>query len=53
MDYHSLCSNNDRLSSVPAVGICVTVVFLLMVAAVTAGVIYCRLKKYKPQIKKM
>ncbi|XP_058618013.1 uncharacterized protein LOC131531337 [Onychostoma macrolepis] len=37
----------------PAVGICVAVVFLLMVATVTAGVIYCRHKKYKPQIKKI
>uniref|UniRef100_A0A8C1R8P7 Immunoglobulin V-set domain-containing protein n=1 Tax=Cyprinus carpio TaxID=7962 RepID=A0A8C1R8P7_CYPCA len=34
-------------------GICVIVVFLLMSATVTAGVIYCRQKKYKPQIMKM
>uniref|UniRef100_A0A672N6S4 Immunoglobulin domain-containing protein n=1 Tax=Sinocyclocheilus grahami TaxID=75366 RepID=A0A672N6S4_SINGR len=48
-----LSDNTNRLSSVPAVGICVIVVFLLVSATVTAGVIYCRQKKYKPQIKKM
>ncbi|XP_052445345.1 uncharacterized protein LOC127987090 [Carassius gibelio] len=37
----------------PAVGICVLVVLLLMSATVTAGVIYCRQKKYKPQILNM
>ncbi|XP_058617576.1 uncharacterized protein LOC131531041 [Onychostoma macrolepis] len=37
----------------PAAGICVAVVILLMAAAVTAGVIYCRQKKYKPTLKKM
>ncbi|KAL1251724.1 hypothetical protein QQF64_019520, partial [Cirrhinus molitorella] len=37
----------------PAAGICVVVVFLLMAATITGGVIYCRQKKIKPQLKKM
>ncbi|XP_043079748.1 uncharacterized protein LOC122328101 [Puntigrus tetrazona] len=37
----------------PAVGICVIAVLLLMVATVSAGVVYCRQKKYKPEIKKL
>uniref|UniRef100_A0A8C1Z5X7 Zgc:171490 n=1 Tax=Cyprinus carpio TaxID=7962 RepID=A0A8C1Z5X7_CYPCA len=45
--------DSDAVLNFPAVGICVIVVFLLMSATVTAGVIYCRQKKYKPQIMKM
>ncbi|XP_059426016.1 uncharacterized protein LOC132160284 [Carassius carassius] len=50
----SLCITRVKRFTVtvffPAVGICVLVVLLLMSATVTAGVIYCRQKKYKPQI---
>ncbi|XP_050951596.1 uncharacterized protein LOC127154225 isoform X2 [Labeo rohita] len=42
-----------RFSVTVFLGICVAVVFLLIAATVTAGVIYCRHKKYKPQLKKI